>query len=156
MICWMNDLIRTSGLKECAMQWLHCLSAYFRGRPVFLVFSNIFGLIFESAYFRRSANFRGNTVSLIWLIRRSFENLSYISSCSLSKRWRFRRIHLNVLRGIHSDIAHSVLSNKKLLMRGQTSLDKFWRVLFYKRGTNDQFMLGGRVRQMHFPVIWTL
>ena len=43
----LNDLIRTSGLKECAMQWLHCVSAYFRGRPVFLVFSNIFRLIFE-------------------------------------------------------------------------------------------------------------
>ena len=53
----MNDLIRTSGLKECAMQWLHCVSAYFRGRPIFLVFSNIFRLIFESAYFR------GNTVN---------------------------------------------------------------------------------------------
>ena len=46
-----SDLIQTSGLKECAMQWLHCVSAYFRGRPIFLVFSNIFRLIFESAYF---------------------------------------------------------------------------------------------------------
>ena len=44
------------------MRWLHCVSTYFRGWPIFLVFSNIFRLIFESAYFRRSANFRGNTV----------------------------------------------------------------------------------------------
>ena len=46
------------------MQWLHCVSAYFRGWPVFLVFSNIFWLIFESTYFRRSANFWGNTIFL--------------------------------------------------------------------------------------------
>ena len=30
---------------------------------------------------------------------RSCENLSYLSSCSLSQRWRFRRIRSNALRG---------------------------------------------------------
>ena len=34
------------------------------------------------------------------ITRRSFENLSYLSSYSLSQRWRFRRIRSNVLRGI--------------------------------------------------------
>ena len=33
---------------------------------------------------------------------RNFENLSYLSSCLLSQRWRFRRIPANVVRGIES------------------------------------------------------
>ena len=41
---------------------------------------------------------------------RSFENLSYLSSCSLSQRWRFWRIHSNVLRGIESDLAYTKVS----------------------------------------------
>ena len=41
---------------------------------------------------------------------RSFENLSYLSSCSLSQRWRFWRIHSNVLRGIESDLAYTNVS----------------------------------------------
>ena len=41
---------------------------------------------------------------------RSFENLSYLSSCSLSQRWRFRRIHLNILRGIESYLACTKVS----------------------------------------------
>ena len=38
---------------------------------------------------------------------KSFENLSYLSSFSFSQRWRFRRIYLNVLRGIESDLAYT-------------------------------------------------
>ena len=38
------------------------------------------------------------------IMARSFKNLSYLSSCSLSQR-RFRRIRSNVLRGIESDLA---------------------------------------------------
>ena len=34
------------------------------------------------------------------IIGRSFENLSYLSSCSFSQRWRFWRIRSNLLRGI--------------------------------------------------------
>ena len=42
------------------------------------------------------------------LIRgRSFENLFYLSSCSSSKRRKFRRICSNVLRGIESDLAYT-------------------------------------------------
>ena len=37
----------------------------------------------------------------------SFENLSCLSSCSLSQRWRFWRIRSNVLRGIGSDLAYT-------------------------------------------------
>ena len=40
----------------------------------------------------------------------SFENLSYLSRCSLSKRCRFRRIRSNVLRGIESDLAYKKVS----------------------------------------------
>ena len=45
-------------------------SAYFRGRPIFLASIKISRFIFESAYFRRSAYFRENTVKLFfyWLI----------------------------------------------------------------------------------------
>ena len=46
------------------MQWLCCVSAYFRGQSIFSVFSNIFRLTLESAYFRRSANVRGNAVDV--------------------------------------------------------------------------------------------
>ena len=37
----------------------------------------------------------------------NFENLSYLSSFLLSQRWRFRRIHSNVLRGIESNHAYT-------------------------------------------------
>ena len=41
---------------------------------------------------------------------RSFENLCYLSSCSLSQRRRFRRIRTNVLRGIESDLPYTKVS----------------------------------------------
>ena len=41
---------------------------------------------------------------------RSFENLSYLSSCSLLQRSRFRRIRSNVLRNIESDLAYTEVS----------------------------------------------
>ena len=41
---------------------------------------------------------------------RSFKNLSYLSSCSLSQRLRFRRIRSNVLRGIESDLVQTKAS----------------------------------------------
>ena len=41
---------------------------------------------------------------------RNFENLFYLSSCSLSQRQRFRRIRLNVLQGIESDLAYRKVS----------------------------------------------
>ena len=40
----------------------------------------------------------------------SFENLSYLSSCSLSQRWKFWRIRSNVLRDIESDFAYTKVS----------------------------------------------
>ena len=36
-----------------------------------------------------------------------FENLCYVSSCSLPERWRFGRICSNVLPGIQSDFAYT-------------------------------------------------
>ena len=41
---------------------------------------------------------------------RSIENLSYLSSCLLSQRWRLRRIRSNVLRGRESDLACTKVS----------------------------------------------
>ena len=41
---------------------------------------------------------------------RSFKNLSYLSSRSLSQSWRIRRIRSNVLRGIESDLAYTKVS----------------------------------------------
>ena len=41
---------------------------------------------------------------------RSFQNLSYQSSCSLSQRWRFWRICSNVLRNIEPDLAYTKVS----------------------------------------------
>ena len=41
------------------------------------------------------------------IIGKSFENLSYLSSCSLSRTWRFWRIRSNVLRGIESGLAYT-------------------------------------------------
>ena len=60
------------------MQWLHCVSAYFRGWPIFLVFSNIFRLIFESAFSRRSANFRGNTVCYVRKVEDQINRSSFL------------------------------------------------------------------------------
>ena len=42
--------------------------------------------------------------------QKNFESLSYLSSCSLSQRWRFRRICSNVLQGIESDLAYTKVS----------------------------------------------
>ena len=41
---------------------------------------------------------------------RSFENLSYLSSCSLPQRWRFWRTRSNVLRNIESDLPYTKVS----------------------------------------------
>ena len=41
------------------------------------------------------------------VVSRTFENLSCLSSCSLSQKWRFRRIRLNVARGIESIFAYT-------------------------------------------------
>ena len=41
------------------------------------------------------------------IIGRNFENLSYLSNCSLSRRWRFWRIRSNVLWGIKSGFAYT-------------------------------------------------
>ena len=38
---------------------------------------------------------------------RSFDKLSYLSSCLLSQRWRFQRIRSNLLQGIESDLAYT-------------------------------------------------
>ena len=43
------------------------------------------------------------------IMGRSFQNLSYLSSCSLSQR-RFRRIHSNVLRDIEWDLSCTKVS----------------------------------------------
>ena len=46
-------------------------------------------------------------------IGRSFESSSYLSSCSLSRRWRFWRIRSNVLRGIEPDLAYTEVSGSR-------------------------------------------
>ena len=72
---------------------------------------------------------------------RSIENLSYLSSCSLSQRWGFQRIRSNILRDIQSDIAHSVPPQNKLFIRGETFLGKFMARGSVPQGwTNDQIM----------------
>ena len=45
-----------------------------------------------------------------FITERSFENFSYLSSCSLSQRWRFRIILLNLLRDIESYLAYTKVS----------------------------------------------
>ena len=55
------------------------------------------------------------------IIGRSFEYLSYLSSCSLSQRWRFWRIRSTVLRGTESDLAYTKIlgaSSKYILWSG--------------------------------------
>ena len=47
-------------------------------------------------------NFK-DLLSDLLIAGRSFENLSYLSSCSLSQRWKFWRIRSNVFRGIESE-----------------------------------------------------
>ena len=42
--------------------------------------------------------------------QRSFEKLSYVSSCSLSQRWKFQRKRLNVLWEIESDLTYKKVS----------------------------------------------
>ena len=44
------------------------------------------------------------------IMGKSFENLSYLSSCLLSQRWKFRGIRSKALRGIESDLAYKRLS----------------------------------------------
>ena len=44
------------------------------------------------------------------ITRRSFESLSYLSSCPFSQRWRFRGIRSNLLWGIESDLAYTKIS----------------------------------------------
>ena len=39
----------------------------------------------------------------------SFNNLSYLSRCSLLQSWRFRRIRSKVIRGIESDLIYTKL-----------------------------------------------
>ena len=60
-------------------------------------------------------------LSDILITERSFENLSYLLCCSLSQRWRFWRIHSNVLRGIELDLASikvSVVASQYVLWPG--------------------------------------
>ena len=44
------------------------------------------------------------------ITQRSFENLSYLSSCSLSQGWRFQRLLSNLLRDIESYLAYTKVS----------------------------------------------
>ena len=44
------------------------------------------------------------------ITRQSFENISCLSSCSVSQRWIFRRIRSNILLGIESDLAYTKVS----------------------------------------------
>ena len=62
---------------------------------------------------------------------RSFENLSYLSSCSLSQRWRFQRIRSNLLRNIQSDVAHSVPLKTSFLQGDKLFWENLWGVVFY-------------------------
>ena len=55
------------------------------------------------------------------MTRKSLESLSYLASCSLSQRWRFRRICSKVLRGIESDLAYKKVlgvSSQYILLSG--------------------------------------
>ena len=54
-------------------------------------------------------NFKNLLFDLL-IMGKSFENLSYLSSCLLSQRWRFRRIRSNLLRNIGSDLAYTKVS----------------------------------------------
>ena len=54
-------------------------------------------------------NFKNILFDLL-ITGRSFQNLSYLWSCSLSQRWRSWRIRSNVLRGIESDLAYTKVS----------------------------------------------
>ena len=65
-----------------------------------------------------------HTMDLLYLLKENFknllfnllitggslENLSYLSSRSLSQKWRFWIIRSNVLRGIESDLAYTKVS----------------------------------------------
>ena len=54
-------------------------------------------------------NFK-NLIFNLLITGTSFENLSYLSSCSLSQSWRFRRIRSNVLRYTESVFAYTKVS----------------------------------------------
>ena len=41
------------------------------------------------------------------ITQRSFENLSYLSSCLLLQGWKFRRIRSNLVLGIESDLVYT-------------------------------------------------
>ena len=51
-------------------------------------------------------NFKNILFGLL-ITGRSFQNLSYLWSCSLSRRWRFWRIRSDALRSIESDLAYT-------------------------------------------------
>ena len=54
-------------------------------------------------------NFK-NLLTDLLITGRSFEILSYLSSCSLSQRWRFLRIRSNIFRNIEPDLAYTKVS----------------------------------------------
>ena len=57
-------------------------------------------------FFLLKENFKNILFDLL-IMGRSFDNLSYLSSCLLPQREKFRRIRSNVLRGIESDLAYT-------------------------------------------------
>ena len=74
-----------------------------------------------------------------WLIitGESFENLSYLSSCLLSPRWKFWRIHSNLLQGIKSDLAYTKAQKYQGLppetFYGLEAYGIHWAVAFLKK-----------------------
>ena len=91
---------------------------------------------------------------------RSFENLSYLSSCSLSHRWRFQRIRSNVLWGIESDLAYT---NVSVVVSQHILRSNIWHTLssgtFKAAGTNMGYFeksefFGSLVHKKNFGLIW--
>ena len=60
-------------------------------------------------FYQLKENFKNFLFDSI-IMGKSFENLSYLSSCLLSQRWKFRGIRSKALRGIESDLAYKRLS----------------------------------------------
>ena len=58
-------------------------------------------------FYLLKGNFKNILFDLLITVR-SFENLSHLSSCLLSQR--FRRVRLNVIWGIESDLAYTKVS----------------------------------------------
>ena len=80
-------------------------------------------------------NFKSLRIGFL-ITGRSFKNLSYLSSCSLSQRRRFRRIRSNVLRGIESDLAQtkaSAVASQCILRSGSLCHPLSSRLLKNKR-----------------------